>query len=208
MNHLLVILVISVAAAGPVHGAQTKCSLLGCVRDEFRSWMQQRMSAPGRRLEGEQGLQGTAQFWHFIEGTLGGLRCYFLVLAGCEGGSALLGFFCFVHNFDSGCFCVLEGGGCSLKGSGDFDLAVLFELPLASQMEIDGDTVDFDFPGRPLGDPPDPGGVAGDRRGHMGCVGCRWVKPRAQDLLGAPLRLATGGRSAKCSNAADGDWRH
>ena len=28
------------------------------------------------------------------------------------------------------------------------------------------------------------GGVAGDRRGHMGCVGCGWVKPRTQDLVG------------------------
>ena len=195
VDHLLIILVISVAAAGPMHGAQTKCSRLEFGGEEFRLWMQQRVTAPGRRLEGEQCLRSAAQFWSFIEGTLGGLRCYFLVCAGCEGGSALLGFFCFDFNFGMGCLCVLEGCGGSLKETGDFEQAELFVLPLGGQIEIDDVPMDFDFPDRPLGDPPDPGGGLGVL-GRCGCWRPAWPHGLRGVRVGEASHPGPGGGSA------------
>ena len=170
--------------------------------------MQRRVTAPGRRLEVQQCLRGAAQFCFCIEGTLGGLHCYFLVCVGCEGGSGLLGFFCFDFCFGIGYLCVLEGCGGGFQETGDFEQAELCVLPLSGQTEIDGVPVDFGFLARPLGDPlilaaalEFPGGVAvGGRRGHMGCVGYESVKLLTLDLVGgARLRPDTGGMSARCS---------
>ena len=203
VDHLPIILVISVAAAGPMHGAQTKCPRMEVGGELFRLWMQQRVTAPGRRLEVQQCLRGAAQFCFCIEGTFGGLRCYFLVCVGCEGGSKLLGFFCFDFCFGIGCLCVLEGCGGGFQETGDFEQAELCVLPLGGQTEIDGVPVDFGFPARPLGDPPDPGGGFGVP-GRCGC----WRPTWPQGLRGVRVGEASHPGPGGGGSAATRHRRH
>ena len=203
MDHLPIILVISVAAAGPMHGAQTKCPRMELGGELFRLWMQRRVTAPGRRLEVQQGLRGAAQFCFCIEGTLGGLHCYFLVCVGCEGGSGLLGFFCFDFCFGIGCLCVLEGCGGGFQETGDFEQAELCVLPLGGQTEIDGVPVDFGFLARPLGDPPDPGGGFGVP-GRCGC----WRPTWPQGLRGVRVGEASHPGPGGGGSAATRHRRH
>ena len=70
VNHLPIFLEIPVAAAGSVLGALTKCSLWERLWLIFRVCLQQGESAPGSRVDGEQGLISSRQFCIF-DGSLG-----------------------------------------------------------------------------------------------------------------------------------------
>ena len=203
MDHLPIILVISVAAAGPMQRAQTKCPRLVFGTDACRFGMQQWGTAPGRRLEWQQCFRGAAQFWTSGEGKLGGFCCYFLVLDGCEGGTALLGLFCFDLSFCMGCLCVLEGCGGSFLETGDFEQVELFVLPLGGQVEFDDVPVDFGFNDRPLGDPPDPGGG----RGVPGRCGC-WRPAWPHGLRGVRVGEASHPGPGGGGSAATRHRRH
>ena len=112
------------AAAGSVLGALTKCSLWERLWLIFRVRLQQGESAPGSRVDGEQGLISSRQFWIF-DGLLGVLQGYLLVLVGCEGGSLNPGFSCVVLCFGIVYPHVLEGCGGGLVQEGDFDFDVI-----------------------------------------------------------------------------------
>ena len=186
------------AAAGPVLGAQTKCSQVERLGETLRLRLQQRESVPGSRVDGEQGLHSPIQFWFFFDGSFGGIQGYHLALVGCEGGSLFLGPFCVLLGFGIGYPHVLEGGGGGLAQEGDFEYEALVFLGgglLVGSFDLE----DFGYIGRPFGDPPDPGGDSGGEQ-RWWCMRPAWPLGLRGVRVGEASHPGPGGGAAATSN--------